>query len=115
MPEYSDELRELPARSIYETLRTKPEDAPWEQVPEGARQPFYKAAAIAAARSPAPIVIRCAHAAPFPSTGMEKHIYANVTSESIDAATQQFRSFLEQLADDWRHSYRHLLETDTDE
>ena len=99
-----DEIQEVAARKLYALigrLNTDAESVSWEQLPQQTRELLYKAAAVAGAATPAPIVVRCEHAAPFPLTGIQKYIYASNTKESIDAATEQFRSFLTMLSEEW--------------
>lgn len=103
-----DEIQEVAARKLFALIGptiTDYSDIAWEDLPAETKQLLYKAASIAGASTPAPIVVRCEHAAPFPLTGIQKFIYANNTKESIDAAVEQFRSFLTMLGEEWTHRH----------
>ena len=96
---------ELPARRLYEWLNPHAADGfrvRWEDLTDAERLKYGHAAMRVAASAPAPIVVSCQHIMPFPHSGMGKHIYADVTKESIDKAVEEFRMFLTNLADDWR-------------
>ena len=103
-----DEIQEIAARKLYAIISptiTDFADVDWEDLPTETQQLLYKATSVASAATPAPIVVRCSHAAPFPLTGMQKYIYANNTKESIDAAVEQFRSFLTMLSEEWTEQH----------
>lgn len=99
-----DEIQEVAARKLYALISPAiPDlaDVDFDDLHLETKQRFYKAAVVASAATPAPIVVRCEHAAPFPLTGIQKYIYASNTKESIDAATEQFRYFLTMLSVEW--------------
>ena len=103
-----DEIQEVAARKLYAIIGptiTDFADVDWKDLPIETKQLLYKAASVAGAATPAPIVVRCTHAAPFQLTGVQKHIYANNTKESIDAAVEQFRSFLTMLGEEWTEQH----------
>jgi hypothetical protein len=102
-----DEIQEVAVRKLYKLISpsiTDYADVEWEDLPIETKQLLWKAATVAGAATPAPIVVSCQHIMPFPHSGMGKHIYADVTKESIDKAVEEFRMFLTNLADDWKRN-----------
>jgi hypothetical protein len=97
---------DLAARKLYETVSADSDHVTWLNLRPGAKENYRRAAMLIAASTPAPLVIHCTSVviAPY-AVDIHKHIYADVTNESIEEAVEEFRKFLKEEAESWKARY----------
>jgi hypothetical protein len=77
----------------------------FENLPEEVKDRWAKLARIAADSTPAPIILQIEHIATYPCKGRARHISADVTRAGIDGAVEEFRTYITDLADEWKQAH----------